>query len=387
MHKLTFHNLGNADTTRIDLANGRKILVDYAHMRNADDPSDLRCDLPEALRHDLRLAKRNGYDVVVFTHLDDDHIHGASDFFYFEHTALLQSESRVRIGELWVPAAVLLETDLSGHALTIQNEAWYRVKAGHGVRVFSSPGLLASALARRRINPASVRPLLVNAGETVDTFTLADDGFEVFAHSPFATRSAQGELLSRNADSIAFQATFLDGGRTTRALFFADITYDVIADIVAVTEFHGRRDSSRYDRLRWNVVKVAHHSSYTAVGPDKGVSKTTPDPNLERLLEGTDPHGASYGGAEGSGALIISTSKPIPTNDDDPQPPHRQAAAYYRGAVDAHHGAFKVTMEHPSAARPRPLVVKIDGFGATVERTTTGGIGPVGTPAPRAGGR
>ena len=387
MHKLTFHNLGNADTTRIDLANGRKILVDYADMRNADDPADLRCNLPETLRHDLRLAKRNDYDVVVFTHLDDDHIHGASDFFYFEHAASLQSESRVRIGELWVPAAVLLETDLSGDALTIQNEAWHRVKAGHSVRVFSSPGLLASALARRRINPASVKPLLVDAGETVDTFTLADDGFEVFAHSPFATRSAQGELLNRNADSIAFQATFLDGGRTTRALFFADITYDVIADIVAVTEFHGRRDAARYDRLRWNVVKVAHHSSYTAVGPDKGASKTVPDPNVERLLEGADPHGASYGGAEGSGALIISTSKPIPTNDEDPQPPHRQTAAYYGDAVDTHHGAFKVTMEHPSASRPRPLVVKIDGFGATVEKTTAGGVGPFDTPAPRAGSR
>lgn len=387
MHKLTFHNLGNADTTRVDLANGRKMLVDYADMRNADDPADLRCDLPEALRHDLRLAKRDDYDVVVFTHLDDDHIHGASKFFYFNHSPDYQSDDRVRIRQLWVPAAVLLENGLTGDALAIQNEAWHRVKAASGIRVFSSPGLLTSTLARRRINPSSVKHLFVNAGEVVDTFSLEADGLEVFAHSPFATRSAQGELLSRNADSIAFQATFLDGGRTTRALFFADIAYDVIADIVAVTEFHGRRDAARYDRLRWNVVKVAHHSSYTAIGPEKGASKTTPDPNIERLLEGADPNGGTYGGAEGSGAIIVSTSKPIPANDDAPQPPHRQAAAYYRDATDTHHGAFKVTMEHPSVSRPRPLVVKIDGFGATVEKTTTGGVGPFDASAPRAGRR
>lgn len=387
MHKLTFHNLGNADCTRIDLANGRKVLVDYANMRCADDPADKRVDLPQALRHDLRLARRNDYDVVVFTHLDNDHICGATDFFHFEHDAALQSNGRVQMQEMWVPAAVLLEDDLDGDALTIHKEAWYRIRAGRGIRVFSSPGLLTAALARRGINAAHVQPLLVNAGETVPGFSLEADGVEFFAHSPFATRTDRNELVNRNADSIAFQATFLDGGRTTRALFFADITHDVIADIVGVTEFHGRRDSTRYDRLRWNVVKVAHHSSYTAVGPDKGDTKTVPNPNVERLLEGADPYGIPYGGAEHSGALIVSTSKPIPTNDDDPQPPHRQAAAYYRDAAGTHSGAFKVTMEHPSASRPQPLVIKIDGFGATVEKTTTGGVGPVVTPAPRAGHR
>lgn len=385
MHKLTFHNLGNADCTRIDLANGRKVLVDYANMRCADDPTDKRVDLPQALRHDLRLAGRNDYDVVVFTHLDHDHICGSTDFFYFEHVAALQSDSRVRMQEIWVPAAALLEDDLDGDALTIHKEAWHRVRAGHGIRVFSSPGLLTATLARRGINPARVQPLLVNAGETVQGFSLDTDGVEFFAHSPFATRTDRNELVNRNADSIALQATFLDGGRTTRALFFADINHDVIADIVEVTELHGRRDPTRYDRLRWNVVKVAHHSSYTAVGPDKGTTKTVPNPGVERLLEGADPNGVTYGGAEGSGALIVSTSKPIPTNDDDPQPPHRQAAAYYRDAVATHSGAFKVTMEHPSAARPHPLVIKIDSFGATVEKTTTGGGGPVVTPAPRAG--
>ena len=32
--KLTFHPLGNADCTRIDFANGKKMLIDYADMRN-----------------------------------------------------------------------------------------------------------------------------------------------------------------------------------------------------------------------------------------------------------------------------------------------------------------------------------------------------------------
>lgn len=66
--KLTFHPLGNADCTRFDLADGRKLLVDYADMRNPEDPRDRRIDLPTELKSDLRAAKRDYYDVVLFTH-------------------------------------------------------------------------------------------------------------------------------------------------------------------------------------------------------------------------------------------------------------------------------------------------------------------------------
>jgi hypothetical protein len=52
--RLTFHP--SADCTRIDMANGRKMLVDYADMRNPGDTWDARIDLPEALKADPRTA-------------------------------------------------------------------------------------------------------------------------------------------------------------------------------------------------------------------------------------------------------------------------------------------------------------------------------------------
>ena len=88
---LTFHPLGNADCTRIDMADGREMLVDYADMRNGDDFSDKRCDLPALLKADLRATKRDAYDVVMFTHLDDDHCRGSGDFFWFEHARKYQA--------------------------------------------------------------------------------------------------------------------------------------------------------------------------------------------------------------------------------------------------------------------------------------------------------
>ena len=74
--KLTFHPLGNADCTRIDFGDGKKMLVDYADMRNDNDPYDKRIDLPAELKADPRAANRDNYDVVCFTHLDDDHCCG-----------------------------------------------------------------------------------------------------------------------------------------------------------------------------------------------------------------------------------------------------------------------------------------------------------------------
>src|SRR6185437_7959655 len=90
--KLTFHPLGNADCTRIDLADGRKILLDYADMRNADDQWDNRINLPAELKADLRAAKRDYYDTVCFTHLDNDHCCGAHDFFWWDHAKKYQGE-------------------------------------------------------------------------------------------------------------------------------------------------------------------------------------------------------------------------------------------------------------------------------------------------------
>lgn len=106
MPKLVFYPLGNADCYRMDLANGEKLLFDYADTRCRDDKDDKRVDLPAELRKDLNAAGRKYYDVVAFSHLDQDHTCGSSEFFYLEHDKKYQSDDRIKINELWVPAAV-----------------------------------------------------------------------------------------------------------------------------------------------------------------------------------------------------------------------------------------------------------------------------------------
>jgi hypothetical protein len=374
--KLTFHPLGNADCTRFDLADGRKLLVDYADMRNAKDPSDLRIDLPAELKADLRAAQRDDYDVVLFTHLDDDHCRGSGDFFWLQHAAKYQDQERIKIRELWVPAAAILEDGCEDSARIIRQEARHRLKQGSGIRVFSRPKKLKDWLEKNGLTLESRAHLITDAGNEVPGFsTTGPEQVSFFIHSPFGWRQNDNDVIDRNQDSVVFQATFREGSRETRALFMSDINHDSIDQIVQTT-----KRKKNEDRLLWDIFKVPHHCSYLSIGPDKGEDETKPTADVKWLCE-------TQGQAR---CTMMSTSDPIPikgsAEDKDVQPPHREAAAYYKRVANSKDGAFKVTMDLPSASKPKPSVIEITERGAVLmlASATVGVASIVSTPA-RAG--
>ena len=171
MHKLTCYPLGNADCCLIDLENKQKILFDYADVRNPDDDDDLRIDLPEKLREDIEEAGKDSYDVVAFTHADEDHIKGFSEFFYLEYAQKYQDEDRIKIDTLWVPAAIILETSPSteDHRI-LRQEARHRLKEGTGIRVFSKPQQLEKWLEDEGLTLEDRADLITNAGETIPDY-------------------------------------------------------------------------------------------------------------------------------------------------------------------------------------------------------------------------
>ena len=379
MPKLTFYPLGNADCCLIDLKNGKKLLFDFADMRDSDDKGDLRCDLPKELRANLDAADRQSYDVVAFTHLDNDHIKGSTVFFWLEHHKKYQADDRIRIDIMWVPAALITEDekDLKDEeAKILQKEARHRFKEGKGIRVFSRPQRLKDWCEANEVDFEERKGLVTDAGWTTPEFSIMTDGVEFFVHSPFAKRLNDCEVEDRNRDSIVMQATFLVDKAETKVLLMGDATHDVLSDIVQVT-----KDKGRETRLEWDVVKLPHHCSYLSLGPEKGTDKTTPDDNGRYLYEEK----------RRENAIIVSTSEPIPSKgteaDKDKNPPHRQAANYYKEDVlGAATGRFKVTMESPTASAPKPLVIEVDGDGATVKkRAVTAAEVATGRQAPRAG--
>ena len=186
MHRLIFFPLGNADCIRMELECGKQILLDYANVKNHEDTNDKRIDLPEQLRKDL--GDRKSYDVVAFSHLDDDHVRGSSDFFYFDHANRYQSEGRIRINELWVPAAAIIEDGVEDCARVIRQEARHRLREGRGIRVFSRPELLRRWLENQGFALESRAHLITDAGGLIPGWSKDGEGVEFFVHSPFATR-------------------------------------------------------------------------------------------------------------------------------------------------------------------------------------------------------
>ena len=91
------------------------------------------------------------------------------------------------------------------------------------------------------------------------------------------------------------------------------------------------------------------------------------------------------------GCIVVSTSDPIPEKGSardkkSANPPHRQAANYYREDVVADDDDFKVTMEHPSQSDPSPLVIQIDRYGSTIKKVRAAAAFVATTSrAPRAG--
>lgn len=354
---LTFHPLDNADCTRIDLRDGRKILVDYADMRNPNDGADPRIDLPRALRDDLRAAKRDYFDIVLFTHLDEDHTLGAGDFFHFDRFAGRQGGDRIVMRELWVPAAAITEEGCIEDAQLIRQEARHRFIKGSGVRVFSRPGRLRDFCTRNGIRLEDRLHLVTDAGKLVDGFTDLDaaGGLQIFVHNPMAWRLNDREVEERNEDAVVFHATFREGSRDTRVLFASDVNDETLSHVVRTSKSHRNEE-----RLRWDVFKIPHHCSYRSLNAaDKGVDKTVPIEDVRWLCEdAAEPRG-----------IMVSTSEIIPgkgsERDRNVQPPHRQAAAYYEDVAAGIDGQFEVTMHHSPRRNPKASQVSITSAGAT----------------------
>lgn len=381
VHQVIFYPVGNGDTTQIVLSKGRRVLFDFCHRDKAEDADTQEIDLKARLKEDLKAADRDYFDVVAFTHADLDHIQGSTEFFELQHAKKYQGDGRIKIRELWVPAAMLLEEADNDHQteeyVLLRQEARHRLLEGNDILVFSKPQALADwlePLLKARGESASARDhLFIDAGTIVPGFTQAKDGVEFFCHSPFIKHCDDGDII-RNSAALVFNVRFNTDGSTYDYLEVGDAEYGDLEDIVSTTRYHKNED-----RLAWDLFNIPHHCSYRALNEDKGKGETVPTPLVKDLLL-----------MGKSDAYIVSCSKPIPdvkVSYEQTQPPHIQARkAYERYLKEVDGRKFLVTMEEPNANKPEPIIFEIGSGGVTWKRSAI-----IGAPAilasrpPRAG--
>jgi len=378
MHTITFYPVNNGDCAQIVLENHKRILLDYRQCSDAEDKSTPSFDVANHLRNDLQNSDRNSFDVVAFTHADQDHIEGCTEFFELQHAEKYQGGNRIKIDELWVPASIILESaandEQSNEFVILRQEARHRLKSGSGIKVFAKPQEIIDWMEENDIDVTERDHLFVDAGTIVNTFSLDHDGIEFFCHSPFIKHTEGGGKEIRNQSALIFNVRFHTGGQLYDFFAIGDSEWEVIEDIVSIT-----KNKSNDDRLAWDLLNVAHHCSYLALSDEKGEKETTPKPLVKELLQ-----------AGKSDAYMVSSSKPISFDKeayDQIQPPHVQARNCYNSHLNSVGGRkFLVTMEEPNTTKPKPIVFEIGADGMSWKRKlVTGAVILTQSTPPRAG--
>lgn len=351
MHQVSFYPVNNGDSCQIVLNNGKRILLDYRQHANASDKDKPEIDLAAELKSELDKAGKDYFDVVAFTHADKDHIEGSTEFFELRHAQKYQGDDRVGIAELWVPAAMLIESstleERSEEFVILRQEARYRLREARGIRIFSRPPELLEWMKTEKIDVDSRSHLFVDAGTLVPTFSLGVDDVEFFCHSPFIKHVEGGGKEVRNAASLIFNVRFQHEGDYIDFLATGDSDYKTLEDIVSITRKHNNED-----RLAWDLFNLPHHCSYLTLSDEKGEKETIPNERVKELL---------LAGRKGS--YIISSSQPIRNNREaelQTQPPHIQAKRCYDRYLKQVEGRkLLVTMEEPNESKPKPLVFEL----------------------------
>lgn len=370
-HQIIFYPVANGDTSQVVLSQGRRVLFDFCHRANAESADTPEIDLKKRLKEELKTAGRDYFDVVAFTHADADHIMGSTEFFELQHASKYQGKDRIKIRQLWVPAAMVLENasndQQSDEFVILRQEARHRLLEGKDILVFSKPPELMGWLVpklKERGEPATARDhLFVDAGTLVPGFTLLVDGAEFFCHSPFIKHCEGGDVI-RNSAALVFNVRLMAGNNKFDYLEIGDAHWEDLEEIVRITKWHKNND-----RLAWDLINIPHHCSYLSLSDEKGEKETEPKPGVKELL---------LAGKQDS--YIVSCSKPVVDvreSYDQVQPPHIQARkAYERHLKEVMGRKFLVTMEEPNATKPEPLVFDVTAGGVSWTKT-----GLIGAPA------
>jgi len=350
MATVTFYPLGNADCCLMRLGSGKILVFDYADMRDRDDDEDKRIALKESFLEDIGWPDRKEVDVLSITHGDIDHVKGIPEAFWLDHAEKYQDDERVKIKELWVPAALIVEEGAEDDTRIIRQEARHRFLNKKGIRVFSRPERLKEWLKTQGRKIEDYQHLITDAGQLVPGWTLDADGVELFVHSPFAERDGD-KILDRNENCLVMHATIRVGGHDTRFLITADSVSEEWQRMVRSTRRH-KNDH----RLAWDIFKLPHHCSYLSMAEEKGKTKTAPTEEFEWLLNQ---------GAERS--VMVSTSSEIPSETTD-QPPHVETYRRYKDTANALDAELIVTMENPSKKKPKRTIISLDANGPTLKK-------------------
>lgn len=361
-HTITYFPVGNGDTSLIKLADKTTFVIDLNVTEAASDEDDLaRYDVHGHLLREMRSDAdgRPHTDGYCLSHPDQDHVRGFATVFYTGDPSKYADKDkragRIIIDELWFAPRVFSpweEKDLSDDAKAFKAEAERRIavyrkdkaegaKPGNRIRIIGytdNPDL------------KGLEALIVVPGTSINVINgSTKQDFSFFVHAPFKGDTDDKDK-GRNETSIVLQARFTVDGVAAAALAFfgGDAPCTVWEDII---------DRSEASTLAWDLLLAPHHCSWTFFS-ELPSEENKPSPKILGFLKNH----------KRKGAFVVSSSKPIKNDDDNP--PHYQAAERYREAVGK--DRFFCTGEHPNERRPLPIYFRMTKNGPQKDEYSKG---------------
>jgi hypothetical protein len=369
----TLHfRVGNGDMTLILLESGRRILIDIDVRADADDEDSDSPDVAGQLRKELddlgRDSKRRLFvDAFLLTHPDQDHIRGLAKHFHLGGPGdWSKTADKILIREQW-SSPIVFRRASKDHTLCDDACDW-SAEARRRVKKFRDDGSLADG---NRIvimgedvdgKTDDLGDILVKVDEVFSRICGAtDSSFEAKLLAPLkADDEEEEEVISKNDSSVVLTID-LKVSKVTKA------RYLIGGDAgVAIWEKLWERNEDHADRLEYDVLIAPHHCSWRSLSYDswseKGEKAKVNEAARSALGQARD------------GALIISSSKQVEDDEDDP--PCIRAKREYLDILDGVKGEFKCVAD---GSGDKPLTIEISSSGTKIKRAAFATALGVGT--------
>lgn len=335
---MTFFPVGNGDMTLLTTDSKKNLLFDCNMKKSAEDESNSDFDCNEYLHNTLEQDGNVSFvDAMFLTHSDQDHCRGMVEYFNLCKPDDIDEE-KIRIDELFVPARLLLDDEhKNDDADAIKDEANRRLDL-FGTEEFDLDGNRLKIVGYSD-DLKDYNDIIVAAGENIlDVANISDDGIEIFVLRP-VKRDTDDQNAEVNDCTASFKLTFTINSEEYVAIIGGDITCDNWKEVIEYNP-----------DLEFDILLAPHHCSWHSISTED-TKDGVADEEIEDFLEKSKEK-----------AFIISSSKKIKRNDDNP-PSYRAKNIYVKHLKEAER--FICTAEYPDEDNPKPLVLKITSQGVS----------------------
>lgn len=383
--KITFFPVDNGDMTLVRLAdtNTSSLLIDCKIRAAADNSNESTFDVGTALRKRLKRDNqgRPYVDAMLLSHPDEDHCLGLEKHFWlgpildYSDDDKPDHEKRIIIRQMWSSAMIFRRASknhtLCDDAKAFNREAKRRVQknidcdfsVGNGDKI-----LIMGEDQDGKTDELS--PILIRQGARFNGVNGGATNF-LCSHllAPISKQDDDTEeTLSKNGSSVIINFEIKSseyGSGVSRYLTGGDAG-------VAIWERLSQEYSS--DDLAYDLMLAPHHCSWRSLSYDSWSEK-----GEDAVLSAAAREAL---GNANTGAIIVSSSKPI--TDDDTDPPCIRAKREYRAILGVM-GIFKCTGEEPTRANPKPIEIEATSTGFKLAVALAAASSITAAAAPRAG--